>query len=221
MGRQYSKRRYRRKRRAPSKITYGQMVNKVYRDVAPAVRFFKSVLNVEKMSYDENVGSQLSVANNVGDTGEFVCITNMASGDTETGRTGMSLLAKSIQLIGDLHIDASATSSTVRMIMFVDRSHHGITPTSAELLESDSTLSFKNNRTRTRFQILLDKRYHLDDAHPQIDIKEFVKLNFHMKYDGTTVQDTYHNPVYIYLISDEGTNKPELALLSRFRYYDN
>lgn len=178
---------------------------------------------MELKFHDEIPSNTFLTANEVNNVGEIICISNMAGGTAETSRVGNQITLKSIELAGDLTMDASVANTKVRIIYFVDKRHQSITPLSTDLLVTDNILSFKNLKTQKRFTVLKDVKYNLNTYSPTKNVyfKKSWKNGLDVRYKGNSVNDTVKNPVYMYVVSNQsGTAKPSFYCQTRGRYYD-
>ena len=195
------------------------------RNVATAARYairgvnmMKGIINSELHRGDVEV----NVTPNT--TAAIALLTDINQGDDVNNRNGNSILAKYISVRASCAINNSATATMVRFIVFVDGDNDGQTPTAAELLTTPtSILSTINPDYSARFTILYDKHFTLSINGDRVMIDKFYKsLNFHIKYiTGTGSTGFGRNNIWVYTISSEATNTPNLNIYSRIAWYDN
>lgn len=207
--------RTRRKRRNWMKT--GARVASIAYDAYKGVQFIKSIVNAEKHYYD-NTGTVTAT-----NAGTITCLNNIAAGVDVMNRIGNSILAKRIS--GAVTCELNTTGSNaqfVRVMLIQDILNQGIDPTLSELLQntSDVITSPINVDNTPRFWVLYNKVMVLDDYNLIRYRKIFKRLNFHIKYSGTS--NAYgHNSVYLVVLSDEPTNGPAFTYDLRLAYYDN
>lgn len=195
---------------------YGRAGYQLYKDVM----WLKSVVNVEK-KYIDTAASTTSSS-----TAAFVLLNGLTTGDTGQTRDGQSIKCSSLLLRYVASINALATTSIHRVIIFLDNQPNGTAPTAAELLDvTSSSLSPLNIDYGTRFKVIRDVITNLSQNGQQIrTVKKFVKLRFHTKFNtGTagTIADITRNSLYMLHQSDQGTNVVTFAYQARVRFIDN
>lgn len=181
----------------------------------------KKLINVEVKNFDVAVTS-LSVPS----AGTIVQFTGIAEGDEYNQRTGRSIKASSFLLKCDLAINASATSSAFRQLIFIDTMTNGAAPAVTDVLSAASYLAEMNiNGVQPhRFRILSDKTFTLSNQGTQSrTFSKYHKLRHHINWYGTGGGTTNMGPgqVFVLWIGSEATNTPTLNYSARFRYVDN
>lgn len=217
------KRRYRRRKRPyyGKNNTWGRF-NYVAKTSANALRLakrVKSLINVEYKTHDFT-----SSGTNITSSGTILYLTGVDQGDDDETRDGNTI--KLTRLLGRAKVTqhASATTSTVRIILFKDKSSSGSTPTVAQVLKSATPISPLNLDYRKRFVILSDKLFTFDSIRGRIrTIKWFKKMQNQIVYSGsgTTTASLMSNGLFMLIISDEGTNYPVIGYDIRLRFLDN
>jgi hypothetical protein len=183
-------------------------------------RMLKGIINSEKKVHSSSTSST------VNSTGYVVCMSQIIQGDDYTSREGRSILLKSLEMKNNLQKHASATFSTVRVIIFKDtqqRDNSSDTPLITDVLQTAQPMSLRNpDPTKMRrFQILKDKRVTLSDQLPAINWDHYLPLNYHLKFNGTAANDSAQGSIFLLAISDEATNVPTPDFQWRLRFYDN
>jgi len=168
----------------------------------------------------------LDNANSLSAPNTGVMVSNMsliALGDTDSTRNGNSIKATSHLLRYTITKASAATATAIRIILFTDISSDGAVPAVADLLDNASNLSPLSQVNGSRFHILMDRMYNLSADTPIITRQYYRKMNHHIKYlDGTANNTSLgQGPIYMCLISNEGTNTPTVAYQSRIRFLDN
>lgn len=182
------------------------------------VNFLKGVINSELKRYDENVNSLID------SSGVITALSDMGTGDTINVRDGWSILAKYDTAKFTFVMNASATTTLVRLILFVDTQNNGVLPTVADVLGSADVSSLINPKNTQRFTVLYDRRYSMSiNANRSIIAKAYKKLDFHIRYtaDASGVASQSKNGIFLLAISSEATNTPTLDFHNRIAYYDN
>lgn len=199
-GRRYKKyRRYRRRYRSSLAKKAYRLAKKAYK--APELKY-------NKISLTKNPVSGIGTFDNLDST---------SAGTTNNQRIGDSIIAKSIHLRCKMNLNASATATQVRMLIFKWRSEFPATVT--DVLETATITSFKSDDQRFQSSILYDRTYNLNTDRPEIFLKKKIKLGFRMTYiGGGTVPNT--NGVYVIFCSDEAVNTPTIDFQSRMFYID-
>lgn len=206
--------RSRRYRRRP--ITYGQIGRKVWRDV----KFLKSVINVEKKYTDVNATTTSS------STSALVLLNGLSLGDTATTRDGQSVKFINLFWQGLWTINASATTTAVRVIVFMDTQPNAAAPATSDLLVSNtSVLSPLLISGSSRFKVLFDTKKQLSlNGTEMVRSYKFKKMSVHTKYNVSnngTIADIVTNSIYMLHMSDQAVNVPAFSYWSRLRFIDN
>ncbi len=160
-------------------------------------------------------------------------LTNVAQGDTIITRNANKTVVKMIEMKLMLKINASASSSQIRVILLKDKQTNGAVFAATEVLESVANilglLSPYEVNNKQRFHIISDKVYVLNrpGVGAVVDPARYVtlkrKLNMVMHYDGTNADITgpQTNSLALLLISNEPTNEPTADLFLRTSFIDN
>lgn len=197
------------------KFTSRPSIAPLYRQV----RALAELINVERKV------AESSFSGSVNTSGNLVLLNGLTLGDTKYTRDGQSIKMNSILMRWTASLNASATRTTMRVIIFVDKQANAAAPTIANVLDSVSTYSPMNLDYGSRFRIMYDRFLTLDDVNTAFRHgKVFKKLNFHCKYDTSNngdITDITTNSVYLLLLSNEPTNTPSFAMDCRMRFIDN
>lgn len=183
-------------------------------------KMLKGIINSE-LKHKELV---LTLGNNQSYIHSLVSI---AQGDTLNNRNGNSILVKTLALNGYMYINASQTTNT-RVMMALVRDNQQVSdtiPTIADIFMSDTDPhSLLNNGNLGRFKIMWRKQYTLDSnaaGNNARSIRNFTRLNFHVRYNATGSGDIQKNGLYLVFITSEPSMYPSIALNGRISYYDN
>jgi hypothetical protein len=182
-----------------------------------------SLVNAEVKHVDVSTSSTVST------TPVLTFLSGIAQGDTNTSRDGNSV--KAVGLHGDITLimNASATVSRVRTLIFVDTRSQGAAPTAADIVDTNALSGLANIDTEpNRFVMLLDRLDVLVLAAEnraktfRFDLTSDVK-NMHLLYSGSgnTIASAKGPVVYMLQFSSEATNTPTYAVDSRLFFIDN
>lgn len=182
------------------------------------VKMLKGIINSElKEVTVTNTGAQFSTTGNVN------LLSGIGTGDTETGREGNSVLAKTLQLRFHTAWQSNAGTSLNRVIIFRDKQcNPNTTPTIAELLETD-IMGRLNHDTDKRWQIMLDKTFPTDSTKRSFVLNKTMKIDQHLLFYGTGSSEFQKNPIFIATIGDFGatTQGNTYKYSAKMNYYDN
>lgn len=213
---------YRRRtyRRNYPRTGYGAMdLVKTAKAAYSGVKYLRSLVNVEKHALFLN-------ASTTPDTnGTVICLNTLSQGDGEANRTGDSILSKMIHVNMKISINAAASNSTVRVILFWYRQPAGATATVTLPLQAASNQSCYNHDTAKLYSVIYDKQYNLSISGQQerslMITRKFYQV--HTTYNGNagTSADIETNALWMLLISDEATDTPTCLWRSEFMFIDN
>lgn len=189
---------------------------------AMTVARIAEMVNAEKQYYDINNSWATSGA-------PLWLLSGIPQGDDEGARTGNSIKLNSIYLQMSLGINASATQTNCRIILFEDKFQTGTAPVFTDLVQASSGANSINNvisplnvDTTQRYRIIMDKRVALSSTGVRNRLfKKYVKIQKHVHYTGPAATNTYNNNIYLVFFHDEPTNAPTLNWWNRVGYYDN
>ncbi len=182
----------------------------------------KGMINVEY----KNKYTQLT-ASVTGDTPAFFSLVNMIKGDDDNLRQGNQIRVKLVYLNALIKINASATNTTLRYMIILDKQCNGVNPTAPELFQdntvNDIMVSPLNPDNKFRFRILYNKLVKLSTTLPTVQLKKYLKVDYIIRYDGNagTTADITSNNLIVLLFSDEVTNDPTVTHNIRMSYIDN
>lgn len=216
--RRYGKRRYRRRRyrrRAPNSF---QNAAKLAYTAWKGVRYLKGLVNSELLCLDAPSTGTIS------NIGSLTHICNIAQGDGVAGRTGNSLLAKTIYIKMQITKEPAVEFTRVRLMLVRDNQQITDTaPTIANVLGTTDILNAPLNvETLGRFTVLYDRVFNLTSDKPIMNPRVYLKnLNTHVRYNGPLGTDQQKNAYYWIQIADQPTLVPDYVRFIRFRYHDN
>lgn len=189
--------------------------------------FLKSIVNVETKFIDTTAGGVLVPANPT-----FVPLTLCSQGVTDETRNGNSIKAKSLSMKFNLSLNQTAPLDCfVRVLLVLDKVSNGTVPIINDILDNvggitETLAHYNGDNMGGRFQILADKRYHLDTSgKEQVAGSIYRKLSHHVKFDGTTnaIADATTGHLYFIFCSNitAPANQPVISYTNRFYFIDN
>lgn len=194
-------------------------INAGLRYAVKGVNLMKGIINSEIKKSDISMNPLQPST-----TAIFTLLSEINQGDDYNNRQGNSVLDKYLTLRWGLSLNAAATFTQVRMIIFIDGDNDMETPTEAQLLTTPTNLmSSINPDYSARFTILYDQVHNLSNSGEKVISDKFYKvLNFHSKFvTGTGATGFGRNSIWLYLKSTEATNTPVFTGYSRIAFYDN
>ncbi len=221
----YAKKSYRRRKSyRPGYLSCGKMV---LSDAAKALKIaqsMKRIINVEIKNFDV---SQSSTAITV--TPVIVQLTNIAQGDTTSTRDGAQLRTVSLSFNYTLVQNASASISSVRLMLVHDRQTNQAIYAIGDLLDVVTIPSIfvspRNLDNLKRFHVLYDVHHLLQENsnNAGFNRKKHFKKNMIVRYDASTpsIADLTYNSLSLVLVGSEATNTPAITFITRLRFVDN
>lgn len=194
-------------------------VGSVARAAWSGVKYLRTLVNseVHKVDFTNN-----GTASN---TPTILNLTGIAQGDGIADRSGNSILVSYLSVRLWLSMNALASNSVIRVIVFCDKQQIADTaPTAADVLSVSSNVLSHYNATKVgRFQIIADKclKMNLASANQSQVIKIARKWNKHMRYNGTAATDIEKGGLYVLVMSNEPVNTVAFAYSIRLGYHDN
>lgn len=178
------------------------------------VKYFKSLINVEKKFFDSYTSSVYSTTANLASLGDI------AQGDGESTRDGNSVRITSMH--GKLHCvnNASATGTIVRVILFTW--NNDTSPVVGDILEDvDNPLSPLQTGANM-FKVLKDFSVSLDpNGNSNKMMKYYIPMNHKINWTSTAGSNYQRGMIWRLIVSNEATNTPTVAHYNRLRYVDN
>lgn len=211
----YKKRRYNRVPYKAKPMSSAQMAYTLAKRAWYQGAKLKKLLNVEYKGDDETYStSSLST------TADIQKLTAVAQGDTSISRDGNSILLKRLTIRIKCEMNASASFTEVRYIIF--RWKNNDDPVVGDILANPtSTTSFLDIDQSRHYDILDSQIINLNDQKPSVLIQKNFNLNSHIKYDGSSANSITYGGIWILMLSNEATNYPTVEYESRIRFIDN
>lgn len=212
--RSYKKRSYKKKPTAwyNKKYSVGDMAATAYK----GVKTLQGIINSEK----HFVVFGASVAATT--TANVISLSAITQDDTFSGRTGNSILSKSLTGKLQFVLNNAATTTVTRVIIFEDLQQVADTaPVASTLLESDY-LSSLTLSTLGRYKILMDKSICQDNVSNKLKVLPVnLRFDHHIRYNGSASSDIQKGGIYMMVLSNEATNGSSFTYNLRLGYYDN
>lgn len=186
-----------------------------------ATKYLKGLVNSEMLHVDKTYS-----AASINNGGVVTLLSNMAQGDTDSTRTGNSVLARSLTYRLKFDISSSVShSSQVNFVLFWDTQQVGDTsPAYTDIFSSAIPEALMNLNTAGRFKIIKRQLISLTPAtggRPSIEVHGTFDFRKHIRFNGTASTDIQKNGLYVAFISNEATNTPNVTGLIRLGYHDN
>lgn len=184
-------------------------------------RYLKGLVNSETFHKDSNYSGSLGAQYNI------TPITNIAQGDSESQRTGNSILLRNIYLRLQFTINAATTlSSTYTMALIKDTQQISDTqPAITDIFNSQTAPStMMNLNTSGRFKLIWRRTNILTPAsggRPAMEITKYWKVYDHVRFNGSASTDYQKNAYFFIIITSEPTNFITVDGNIRVGYHDN
>lgn len=176
--------------------------------------YVKGLVNVERKYFDSSVSTAIST------TATLTHLSPLSQGDGASSRDGNSVRIKSLFARDNLAINPSATTSFVRLIYFIWKDDDA--PVAGDLLLTGVYDSQLNIEKSDKYRVLRDRMISFDNVGKKsVALKTYIKLNHHVKFDGTTGSDYESGTVWVLAVSNEATNTLSRSSNQRIRYIDN
>jgi len=228
----YRKRNYNRGRRRFNRKpkTWGQTAWNVASKAYKTARFVKSLVNVEYKNFDRAIDDSV-----IGTAGTVYSMCNIPQGTTSITRIGDSAKIKSIYIRGQISGNPAATyDQWVRIGIVIDKlnalpgtTDPTITGANYGILTDVGSQGMMNLAHSDRYKVLLDQMIQLPiltaEANSQrIKIfKYFKKMHMETKFRSGTEESPTKNGLWLFVESNDNTNKCGMNLISRVRFLDN
>lgn len=200
-------------------VRFGKGVGRVAK-LARDVGYLRSVINVER-KYSDTSGVVSSST-----TPALILLNGLSQGTSATTRQGQSIKMVAIYPNIFWSINAAASTTYCRCIIFIDKQANGAAPAASDLLTTTtSVLSPFVIGNSKRFRVLMDIRRTLSlNGVEMVRFKKYKKISWHTEYNtgnAGTIADIQTNSLYMLHMSDQPTNTPTFAHITRMRFIDN
>ncbi len=184
-------------------------------------------LQVKRLVNPEYKTLNTNLAGDPNTTGIVVSLCGIAQGDDISNRTGSKIRAKYLRARGKVVINASATASSLRIMIVRDNLGTTTAPGIDDLFAS--VTDFHNNKNKdgdpqsnARFSILWDKFILLDAVFKsQVAFDYNMSLDHHISFTGTSATDEGKGCIYALMASSEATNDPVVTADVMIKWLDN
>lgn len=190
--------------------------------LASDVMKLKGLINTEFKTLDTYATSNPTTG------GTFLLLNGITRGTDYNNRDGRSIRIKSYASNMRFIANASASHTTVRVIVFVDKQPNAGLPSTGSLLDNSFgaplTEQFRALDYRRRYTVLQDYRVTINPDYPEKSVRKYRKLDMKTIFDNTdsgTISDITTNSLYMLIVSDEAVNTPTVIVNSRLRFIDN
>lgn len=202
-------------------------INRAYSGYGTAVKAYKlgslamSMLNAEKKYYDISQ----TTTNPSTPSGTYTVqniFDGITVGDGPTNRDGYQIRVKSLCFRFLSQLNASATSTRLRFVIFLDRRPQiGSAPVWTDLFDSSNLQnSFYNLSDQwKRFKIITDKTIVVNTTNLETQTDIFIPMSLPVRYNASG--QSINNNMWFFIVSDEITNTPQVSYRYRVRFYDN
>ncbi len=212
----------------PSRYTkykkYGMISLSVANKALNIALKIKRLLNVEYKFVD----TQQTPAVGITQAGIFQDLPLTAQGTTVSTREGDQIKLMSLYLNYFGSMSASASASTVRVVIVHDKQPNGASATNSQIWDdataNDLIISPANLGNKYRFKVLYNKLHQMSiSGNQNFRGSKYMKLAMPVRYSASagTIADITTNNIQLWFISDEPTNLPAVRSFLRLRYVDN
>lgn len=201
--------------------------NRRYRRRRPMNK--KAVQAIARKEVDKRIENKVvfgNVQNNAFDnTGlTFSLTTSIAQGTTALTRIGDKISLQRYSFKGNLKLNASATSTSVRMLV-LKVYEPGYSPVVSDLFFYNGTAGYEITspinypESKGRYAIMRDKTFTLTTEKNELNFKGSIKFrNCQSCYDRSGNAQTKH--IHVVFISDQAVNTPTLDFSSYLSFQD-
>lgn len=201
----------------------GGAIGTVAQAAYTGVKYLEGLINVESHFFDNQSSAVEAVS-----TPTVYTLAGIAQGNDNGQRTGLSILAKYINIKMNFTKNPSTVADRIR-IMLVRDTHQvpDTAPTFGDVIETSSGVSYDvaplNKLNVGRFNVLYDKVIMMDEDHVQRDVRIFRKWHkMHIRYNGTAATDVNKNGLFLMVVGGKTTpSGPTYNIHWRLKYYDN
>lgn len=185
---------------------------------------FVAMLNArrEMKYYTDNDETTVAANGAIGPMSQPIVV-----GDTADSRDGNQISVSELELNLTLALNASATSDTIRFIVFADMQSNSVYPTVTDVIvAADPNAIFTRSvRVTKRFKILHDVLLTLTSVGSNRIVihRKRIKTNHVVTYNGTTSVESANGrgAVYYLICGDETTNLTAYNLDWAVSFYDS
>ncbi len=198
-------------------------VEDIARVAYTGVQQLRQLVNTEFKLIDTYVSN--SPNNSTVDNTFVSSLCDIAEGDTESTRSGLSIKLQQLTIRGHLVKHATPTETVVRVLVIKDmRQTPSTRPATSTILETATGYLVNNMLNWSysgRFKVLADIRLITTTDTPVALFELDIPLKGHITYSGATSATYESNGHFLVAMSDQSTNVPSLTWSSRLTFTDN
>lgn len=184
--------------------------------ILKSVGILKGLINAENHMFDTQL--MFSPPN----TGTVFYLSNIGQGNSNGTRIGNSILAKYLHIQLSVKNNSLATGTVTRVLILCDKTNSGTLPAASDILTQVQPQSPLKEINADRFVTIYSWLVGTSNVGNTTEVDDsFRRLNFHIKYNGALSTDNGVNSLICLMISDQGTNTPNIVGNIRMGFYDN
>ncbi len=214
---------YKKKITRPGYSSCGKMVWSDAKKALAMAQGLKRLVNVEVKNFD--VQQTIAAVTN---TPVIIQLSNIPQGDSTITRDGAQCKVLALELGLHLARNASATSTSIRIMLVCDKQTNQAVYVNTDLLEDvtavDNIVSPYNLDNKFRFTILFDRVFNVSEGSNSVrDFKRVFRMNKLLRFDGNTpsIADLTSNSLSLVQVANQVTNTPTITMFARLRFVDN
>lgn len=184
---------------------------------------FYGMRNMRNLYRPEYKKYDTSASTSAGTSSTVTTIVDIAQGDTVATRNANRILVKKIQLQGTVqHNNTSTVGQYVKVYLIQDKQQIGDTaPVENDVFDASGINAFLSPNTVGRFKILKCFKIIVDPSNECKAINLFKRTTIPVTFNGTASTDIQKNGLYLFMKSDDNTNKPVINWRCRVVFVDN
>lgn len=200
-----------------------QWYNKKYNAMQLASAAWKGVNYIKGLVNSEMFTATYTANINPTPSGVVLNLTQLAQGDGNGARTGLSVFFRKINARFSVVNNSTAGQVFHRWILFIDKQQIGDTsPSATDVLETADVRSSLNPNTAGRFKILKNWEFYTSQLSSDCKIIKYYKnFRHHVRYNNTSSSDIQKGGIYMLFLSNQSTNTPVVSYNIKTSYHDN
>ncbi len=157
---------------------------------------------------------------------EITRLSTPAIGDAGNSRDGDVVNSVGLELNGHIFMSSSATQTSVRIVILMDKENDGVEPVVTDVFVDDTPFSLynANSKTRKRYRILSDREFSYSITGSQHGTyKQKIKLRGKQYFSSVvTDADTAagRNSLWAFICHNESVNEPAMTIDCRYKFRD-
>lgn len=213
----YSRRKFPRTRK-------GAWYNKRYSAIDMGKMALSQIWKLKGLVNSEVLKQDVTYSENSTSVGVADPLTNIAIGDSVSGRTGNSIYVRSMNFKGYLTWNSAGDANqTVRVCVIMDTQQvTDTTPAITDVYNAATPFAHINILTAGRYKVLYNRVFELNVQTPRVHFEINLPMRHHVRYNGSTASDIQKGGLYLMHCSTQAAaNYPTLVGESRLSYHDN